>query len=147
MMALCRETAILSAMESEQTATKKMRVLVVDDDLELTLMYQLLLEACHYEVITASDGILALKQILRQDVDVILCDLRMAELDGDLFYQAVERAKPALCSRFLFITGEAEDPDYHAFLSRVKAPVLRKPVQPAKLLEEVQKLLSRQAGG
>jgi len=132
-------------MEDEQTAKRKKRVLVVDDDLELALMYQSLLEACHYEVITASDGILALKQILHQEVDAILCDLRMPELDGDLFYSAVERAKPDLCRRFIFITGAAEDPKYHAFLSRVKAPVLCKPVQSAKLLEELQKLLRSQA--
>jgi hypothetical protein len=69
----------------------------------------------------------------------------MPELDGDLFYSAVERAKPDLCRRFIFITGAAEDPKYHAFLSRVKAPVLCKPVQSAKLLEELQKLLRSQA--
>ncbi len=132
-------------MENEKDATRKKRVLVVDDDLELTLIYQQLLEACDYEVTTASDGILALKQVLYQDVDAILCDLRMPELEGDLFYSAVERAKPGLCRRFIFITGAAEDPKYHAFLSQVKSPILRKPVQPAKLLEELRKLLEAQA--
>ena len=132
-------------MENEKDATRKKRVLVVDDDLELTLIYQQLLEACDYEVTTASDGILALKEVLYQDVDAILCDLRMPELEGDLFYSAVERAKPGLCRRFIFITGAAEDPKYHAFLSQVKAPILRKPVQPAKLLEELQKLLQSRA--
>ena len=128
-------------MEDKQAATRKKRVLVVDDDLELTLIYQQLLEMHDYEVSTASDGILALKQVLNDDVDAVLCDLRMPELEGDLFYSAVERAKPDLCHRFIFITGAAEDPKYHAFLSQVKSPVLRKPVQPAKLLEELQKLL------
>ena len=128
-------------MEDKQAATRKKRVLVVDDDLELTLIYQQLLEMHDYEVSTASDGILALKQVLNDEVDAVLCDLRMPELEGDLFYSAVERAKPDLCHRFIFITGAAEDPKYHAFLSQVKSPVLRKPVQPAKLLEELQKLL------
>ena len=132
-------------MEDKQAATRKKRVLVVDDDLELTLIYQQLLEMHDYEVSTASDGILALKQVLYDDVDAVLCDLRMPELEGDLFYSAVERAKPDLCRRFIFITGAAEDPKYHAFLSQVKSPILRKPVQPAKLLEELQKLLELRA--
>lgn len=131
-------------MQIEQDSSRKKRILVVDDDVELALIYQRLLEACHYEASTASDGTLALKLILSQDVDAVLCDLRMPELDGDLFYGAVERVKPHLCNRFIFITGAAEDPKYHTFLSQVKSPVLRKPVVPAKLLEELRRLLESQ---
>jgi CheY-like chemotaxis protein len=129
-------------MQDEQTSSRKQRILVVDDDVELALIYQQLLEAYHYEVLTASDGALALKLILGQDVDAVLCDLRMPELEGDLFYSAVERSKPHLCERFLFITGAAEDPKYQTFLSQVKSPVLRKPVVPTKLLAELQRVLA-----
>ncbi len=113
----------------------------MDDDEVLSLIFQQLLEAYDYEVITAANGALALKQILTQDVDAILCDLRMPELEGDLFYSTVERMKPHLCRRFIFITGAAEDPKYRTFLSQVKSPVLRKPVVSANLLEELRRLL------
>jgi len=132
-------------MQTEPAKPEKKSVLVVDDDLELTLIFQELLEACGYQVFTASDGILALKQVLYQDVDAILCDLRMPGLEGDLFFSAVERAKPQLCRRFIFITGAADDPKYSAFLNQVKAPVLHKPVKAATLLEALQKLLEAQA--
>ena len=132
-------------MENKQAATRKKRVLVVDDDLELTLIYQQLLEMSDYDVRTASDGALALNQVLNQDVDAILCDLKMPALEGDLFYKAVQRAKPGLCDRFIFITGVADDPKYQPFLSQVKSPVLRKPVPAARLLEELQKLLESRA--
>jgi DNA-binding response OmpR family regulator len=132
-------------MENEEAVTRKKHVLIVDDDLELTVLYEKLLEAFHYEVSTASDGSLALKHALYQDLDAILCDLRMPELEGDLFYRAVERAKPDLCRRFIFITGAGDDPKYQPFLSQVKSPVLYKPVQPAILLAELQKLLESQA--
>lgn len=132
-------------MEKEHNEPRKKRVLLVDDDLELTLLYQQLLEDCRYDVSTASDGLLALHHVLYQDVDAILCDLRMPELEGDLFYGAVQRAKPDLCDRFIFITGAADDPKYQPFLNQVKAPVLRKPVPPARLLAEVQKLVESPA--
>jgi CheY-like chemotaxis protein len=132
-------------MQTEQAKSEKKSILVVDDDLELSLIFQELLEASGYQVFTASDGILALKQVLYQDVDAILCDLRMPGLEGDLFYSAVERAKPELCRRFIFITGAADDPKYNAFLSQVKAPVLHKPVKAATLLETLQILLRSQA--
>jgi CheY-like chemotaxis protein len=132
-------------METETTAAQKKRVLIVEDDLELVRIYENLLGGFQYEVSTATDGVLALKRILSGDVDAILCDLKMAELDGDLSYSAVERAKPHLCNRFIFITGAGDDPKYHSFLSQMKSPVLRKPVHPATLLQELRKLLASQA--
>jgi CheY-like chemotaxis protein len=128
-------------MQVQPDTPPKKRVLIVDDDIGLTLIYQHLLEAFHYEVQTASNGALALRQILSSDVDAILCDLRMPELEGDLFYDAVERAKPHLCNRFIFITGAADDPKYQKFLSQVNSSVLRKPVVPAQLLDELKRLI------
>jgi CheY-like chemotaxis protein len=131
-------------MQTDQARPQKRRVLVVDDDAELTQIFQHLLEAYHYEVITAANGALALKQIVARDVDAILCDLKMPELEGDLFYGAVERIKPHLCRRFIFITGAADNPKYRVFLSQVKSPILRKPVVSANLLEELRRLLETQ---
>jgi hypothetical protein len=48
--------------------------------------------------------------------------------------------KPHLCRRFIFLTGAADDPKYHSFLSQVKSPVLHKPVHPERLLMELQRL-------
>lgn len=129
-------------MQTESASSQKKHVLVVDDDIELALIFQQLLESQHYEVSTASNGALALKLILSQNVDAVLCDLRMPELEGDLLYSTVERAKPKLCNRFIFITGAAEDPKYHSFLNQVKPPVLHKPVKAAQLLEELRRVLA-----
>ena len=129
-----------TVVDRQQPASHKKCVLIVDDDLELTSIYQRLLETLNYEVSTAANGELALKQLLSRDVDAIVCDLRMPELEGDLFYNTVERVKPHLCSRFIFLTGAADDPKYHSFLGQVKSPVLHKPVRPAQLLMELQRL-------
>lgn len=115
-------------------------MLIVDDDLELAAIYQHLLETFNYDVSTASNGEVALKQLISRDVDAIICDLRMPKLEGDLFYSALERVKPHLCRRFIFLTGVAEDPKYHLFLDQVKSPVLHKPVHPEQLLMELQRL-------
>jgi CheY-like chemotaxis protein len=116
-------------------------VLIVDDDLELASIYQHLLETFNYQVSIAANGKVALEQLLQRDVDAIVCDLRMPELEGDLFYSTIERVKPNLCRRFIFLTGVAEDPKYHSFLNQVRSPVLHKPIHPERLLMELQRLL------
>jgi CheY-like chemotaxis protein len=129
-----------TVVDRPQPAPYKKCVLIVDDDLELASIYQQLLEPFNYEVIIAANGAVALKQLFSRDVDAVICDLRMPELEGDLFFGTVERVKPHLCSRFIFLTGAADDPKYHSFLSQVKSPVLHKPVRPAQLLMELQRL-------
>jgi CheY-like chemotaxis protein len=130
----------MSTVVDRQPASHKKCVLIVDDDLELASIYRHLLETFNYEVNTAANGKVALEQILSRDVDAIICDLRMPELEGDLFYSTVERVKPYLCGRFIFLTGAADDPKYHSFLSQLKSPVLHKPVHPERLLTELQRL-------
>jgi CheY-like chemotaxis protein len=47
-------------------------VLVVDDDIELTLTWQALLQVHDYRASTAANGVQALKQVMESDVDAIL---------------------------------------------------------------------------
>ncbi len=120
-------------------------VLIVDDDIQLTLTYQALLQAHGFQVSTAENGTQALKLVMKSNVDAILCDLSMPELAGDLFYREVGRVRPQLLKRFVFVTGNADNPLYENFLKSVKAPVLSKPVSFARLLEQLQALLPAQA--
>jgi len=124
----------------KKAAPKRKHVLLVDDDLELAQAYKELIEAHGYDVSTASNGVLAIKHFLKHDVDAIVCDLKMPELEGDMFYAAVERIQPGLHKRFIFITGVADDPTFKVFISEVKSPVLQKPVPIDKLIAEIKRV-------
>jgi len=132
-------------METQHSPVKGKHVLVVDDDIELALMYQALLQLHGYQVSTAANGVEALKLILNGDVAAILCDLSMPELTGDLFFIEVGRARPHLVKRFIFVTGNANDPLYETFLKKVKAPMLTKPVVFDHLLEKLNFVLGTEA--
>ena len=124
-------------MESHQK-----HVLVVDDDIELSLTYQELLQAHGYEVSTAANGREALKQVLSHPVDAIVCDLSMPELTGDLFYREVGLARPQLLKRFVFLTANADNPLYESFLQSVAVPVLSKPTSVDRLLGKLASVLA-----
>jgi DNA-binding NtrC family response regulator len=110
-------------------------VLLVEDDDEFTEMLKGVLEVNGYRVITAKDGVEGLKKVMADDYEVILCDLMMPNLPGNMFYMAVEKTKPAMAKRFIFMTGHKADPKMSAFLKQTRALALFKPFQMHDLLE------------
>lgn len=133
-------------MPKQTPATKPKHVLVVDDHEELADTYKELLQVHGYRVTVANNGVQALKFILDETVDAIVCDLSMPQLEGDMFYAAAQRMRPQLSGRFVFVTGNAQNPKYEEFLKRVKSPVLLKPVAINKLLEALKELPGEGAG-
>jgi CheY-like chemotaxis protein len=120
----------------------KKHVLVVDDDIELALTYQGLLEVHGYRASTAANGREALKTVMNGGVDAILCDLSMPELAGDLFYYEIGQARPQLLKKFVFLTGNFDNPLYTTFLRNVPVPVLPKPTSMDRLLEKLAGVLA-----
>jgi CheY-like chemotaxis protein len=128
-------------MDTRNSPASRKHVLVVDDDIDLTLTWQELLQAHDYRASTAASGVQALKLVINCDVDAILCDLSMPDLAGDLFYIAVGRVRPQLLNRFIFITANADNPLYETFLKTVKAPVFAKPVSFDRLLKRLKAVI------
>ena len=124
-----------------ETNASKHHVLIVDDNLELADTFKHLLDAHGFDATVVSNGVLALKYTLHKPVDAVVCDLRMPQLEGDMFFNTVERLNPALAKRFIFITGMADDPHFEQFVATVKAPVLLKPVAIGQLLAALNNVL------
>jgi CheY-like chemotaxis protein len=118
-------------------------VLLVDDDEMLLESCQEMLQAHHLQVSTAASGAAALKLIKSQDVDAIVCDWFMPTMAGDIFYQEVQKIKPFLCQRFIFMTGYEGHPQIKEFLLKKKPVVLYKPVTLGKLLGTLNLAFSR----
>jgi CheY-like chemotaxis protein len=118
------------------------RVLVVEDEIRVAQMIAEVLEAEGYEVDTAANGLLALEKIQEHDYDLILSDLRMPELDGLGLYRELERRKPTLLSRFLFVSGTMDLPEYRRFLAETAVAVLAKPFALVDLQRVTRQMLS-----
>jgi len=113
-------------------------VLIVDDDFAYADMIRMILEQHGYQVELAADGVQGIKKIIVNDYSVILCDMVMPNLAGDMFYTAIERVKPHLCRRVVFVTGHQGDRKVDEFIRKVKGIVLWKPFQTHVLLETIQ---------
>ena len=119
-------------------------ILLLDDDIDLADTLKQLLESHNFVVTTVENGVDGVREIMRFDFDLIMCDMMMPKMPGDMFYFAVERTKPHLCPRFVFITGYPDKPEVVSFLSGLKdAVVLHKPVSNDELIRTISFVLKR----
>ncbi len=118
-------------------------ILLLDDDIELADTVKLLLEAHNFVVTTAKNGVEGLREVMAMDFDVIICDMMMPTMPGDMFYLAVQKVKPNHCKRFLFVTGHGRDAKISDFLQKTDGLVLFKPVPTDELLQMISLVLQR----
>ena len=118
-------------------------ILLLDDDIELADTVKLLLEAHNFVVTTAKNGVEGLREVMSMDFDVIICDMMMPTMPGDMFYLAVQKVKPNHCKRFLFVTGHGRDAKISDFLQKTDGLVLFKPVPTDELLQMISLVLQR----
>ncbi len=99
---------------------RRYRVLVVDDEVQLGRLIQSFL--ADYDVTVASSGAEGrIKLDATPPFDLVLCDLMMPDVTGMDLYQHVERTRPELCPRFVFMTGGAFTSPAVAFLDAMTA--------------------------
>ena len=108
------------------------RVLVVDDEAEVGETVKRLLGNEH-EVVAVTRAEEALGLALREDYDVVLCDLLMPEMTGPQLFDKLRSARPDLASRFVFMSGGAFDTSVRQFLQRTSRPIVEKPFETTRL--------------
>ena len=117
------------------------RVLVVDDEIELSALMRDMLEAAGYDVATAESGMVALELLATARFDAIVSDLRMPDMDGASLWRAVAKSHPELARNMLFVTGDTLSPDAREFLRSSRCPALDKPFSKSDLLGKLADLL------
>jgi len=115
-------------------------ILIVDDEPGLARALARLLQRDGHTVETVANGHLALERCQSREYDLILCDLRMPELDGPGFYQELQRRHPHLCTRVVFLTGDTLSPEALAFLEHTGVPQMTKPFTAAMIRQVIRRL-------
>jgi two-component system CheB/CheR fusion protein len=113
------------------------RILVVEDAPDIREVFTLLLRAEGAEVVAAATGREALEQGTHGDFDVVLSDLGLPDIPGDvLIRQLLSQSRGR--TRVLVVTGYGEP-----YVSRAKQAgahvVFTKPVEWSRILEALQR--------
>ena len=110
-----------------QLQSRKPGVLVVDDEHLVRVMVQLGLERSGFDVMAACDGreAIELYRAHREDIAVVLLDVRMPGLDGPKTLDALRQLDPNVSACFMSGDFGAYDPDQ--LIERGAAYVIAKP--------------------
>jgi two-component system, cell cycle sensor histidine kinase and response regulator CckA len=106
-------------------ASKKRRVLVVDDEPAIGTSVQRLLADDQVDVVTTGDA--ALELMTQNAYDVILCDVHMPESSGPQLFAELTTRMPELTSRFVFMTGGEISSGGREDVEHIERPVIDKP--------------------
>jgi two-component system, chemotaxis family, CheB/CheR fusion protein len=114
-----------------------LRVLVIEDAQDIREVFTLLLRAEGADVESASNGREATELIAQQQFDVVLSDLGLPDIPGDVLIREL-RSRSARGTRVLVVTGYGEP-----FLSRARQAgadvVFTKPVEWSRILEYLER--------
>lgn len=132
------ETAHAGAALSAWAGT---RVLVLEDEPTVARLIADVLEDEGLRVDVLLDAREALDRTARENYALAICDMKMPELDGEHFYQALVSAKNSLCERFLFVTGDVLAAHTRSFLERNHLPHVAKPFRVEELTAKIRGVL------
>jgi len=119
----------------------KKTVLVIDDDATtLRIVEQTLLDA-GYNVLTAQDGEQGLKITQDNNPDVIITDVLMPGMDGFMLFKELKRDEETKDKSVLVLTSRENVGD--TFRRFGADSFLTKPVDPHRLLSEIEKILNK----
>ena len=118
-----------------------MRILVVDDELEIRKVLKLLLEKSGYTVLTAGNGAAAVKAIEENaDIDLCIMDIMMPRMTG---VEATERIRKISDVPVLFLTAKSLESDKETAYASGGDDYLVKPFSSKELLMKVDALTRR----
>ena len=120
-----------------------MRILVADDEPEMTMVLEAILKREHYSVDVVHDGQEALDYGLAENYDCLILDIMMPKLDGIQVLTALR--EKGVSTPILFLTAKGQVEDRVAGLRQGADDYLPKPFDNRELLARVEALTRRGA--
>lgn len=119
------------------------KILVIEDQAEVRENLVELLELSGYEVVAGENGKVGVQLALKNEFDLILCDVMMPELDGFGVLRILEQRVETADVPFLFLTAKAEKEDFRKGMNLGATDYLIKPFDDVGLLDAVEMRLKK----
>lgn len=114
---------------------KKIKILLVDDDLKNSMLLKRFIEADGYEVVYANNGKVGLEMFRVEHPDLILLDINMPELDGFEMAREIREADKKVV--IFFLTDRTDKVDRLHGFSLKGNDYIPKPFYPEELIARI----------
>ncbi|MFQ5706297.1 MAG: response regulator [bacterium] len=128
------------AKESQPSVHKRtqkmaaIRCLVIDDEKVIIDLVKRILGREGHTVETARNGEQALRKIEQSHFDLLICDVKMPQMNGESLYHLLKQQAPDLAEKTIFTTGDMINHETMDFLHQTPHPFLQKPFHAEELL-------------
>ncbi len=126
--------------------SKSSKIALIEDDIEILDMYKMKLELGGFNVITAENGIAALKLIKSERPNLILLDILLPQKDGFEVLEELKSSKDKTISSIpvIIITNLSNESDQEEARRLGADDFLVKPkIDPGSVLEKVNNILKK----
>jgi len=115
---------------------RAVRILVVDDEPSICKALSAALTRAGYDVATAQSGEAALATVRAEHIDVLLLDLRIPDMRGDIIFEVAAATQPQLAYQTVFMTGDITE-KAASLISACRCVMLRKPFDLTELFDAI----------
>ncbi|GAA3593764.1 two-component system response regulator GlrR [Gibbsiella greigii] len=122
------------------TARKPANLLLVDDDPSLLKLLGMRLSSEGFHVTTAESGQEALRLLAREQIDLVISDLRMDEMDGMALFAEIQKHQPGM--PVIILTAHGSIPDAVSATQKGVFSFLTKPVDRDALYKAIDEALA-----
>ena len=117
------------------------KILIVDDEPTVHRLLQHHLERAGYELLAATNGREAIEMARREDPQLIVMDVMMAEMDGITALRCLKKEEDTREIPVIMITANAHSVTKQESEAAGASYFLTKPFSPKQLISEIRRLL------
>lgn len=117
------------------------KILIIEDEKNIMLVYSQLLKKENYEVLTAEDGLKGLELAQEELPDLILLDLVLPKLDGFKILSTLKEDDETKEIPVIIISARSDKESIETTLKSGAENYLVKPIQKQELLTQIKKYI------
>jgi PAS domain S-box-containing protein len=131
-----------ASVRAEVAANQSLRLLVAEDNATNQFLMRAILEALGHEVTIANNGVEAVELAASREFDAILMDVQMPVMDGPMATREIRHLPSAAAQLpIVALTANAMPGDRERYIAAGMDDYVSKPVDPAKLMDVLGRLL------
>src|SRR6476646_5631612 len=100
-----------------------LKILLLEDRSDFSDILRDHLKSSGHQVTSVASGVEGVRHLIQAPFDLIICDMMMPNMGGEMFYWAIMRVRPGCHQRFIFFTGHRNNEALEAFFHKVNATV------------------------